>query len=46
LHPAYGTWFWWVGGITFASLAVAVFVYLLGRRSASASQPLAAASAP
>ncbi len=41
---AYGTWFWWVGGITLASLAVAVVVYLLGRRSASTSQgePVAA----
>jgi hypothetical protein len=28
---SYGTWFWWVGGITLASLAVAVLVYLLGR---------------
>jgi amino acid transporter len=37
---AYGEWFWWVGGITVASLAIAVFVYLLGRRSSSASQPL------
>jgi len=28
---SYGTWFWWVGGIALASLAVAVLVYLLGR---------------
>jgi amino acid transporter len=42
---AYGTWFWWVGGIALASLAIAVFVYLLGRRSSSASQPLETAQA-
>lgn len=37
---SYGTWFWWVGGITLASLAVAVVVYLLGRgaRAGGASQ--------
>jgi glutamate:GABA antiporter len=40
---SYGTWFWWVGGITVASLAIAVFVYLLGRRATSESQPLATA---
>ncbi len=34
---SYGTWFWWVGGITLASLAIAALVYLLGRRAASAS---------
>jgi hypothetical protein len=28
---SYGTWFWWVGGIALASLALAVLVYLLGR---------------
>jgi len=32
----YGTWFWWVGGITLASLAIASVLYLVGRR---ASQP-------
>lgn len=31
---SYGTWFWWVGGIALASLAIAVLVYLLGRRAA------------
>ena len=29
---SYGTWFWWVAGITVASLAVAVLVYLVGHR--------------
>src|SRR5215469_16665462 len=42
---AYGTWFWWVGGIALASLAIAVFVYLLGRRTAAPTQPLEAAPA-
>jgi len=32
----YGTWFWWVGGIALASVALAVFVYLLGRSNAPA----------
>jgi hypothetical protein len=31
----YGVWFWWVGGITLASLAVATLLYLVGRRSAA-----------
>ncbi|MGO8957187.1 MAG: APC family permease [Streptosporangiaceae bacterium] len=35
---SYGTWFWWVGGIALASLAVAVLVYLLGRRAGQADQ--------
>jgi glutamate:GABA antiporter len=34
----YGTWFWWVGGITLASLAIASVLYLVGRR---ASEPTA-----
>lgn len=29
----YGTWFWWVGGITVVSLAIASLLYLLGGRS-------------
>jgi amino acid transporter len=29
----YGTWFWWIGGITLASLAVAALLYLVGRIS-------------
>lgn len=33
---AYGAWFWWVGGITLASLAVGTLLYLAGRRSAAA----------
>ncbi|HEY4851041.1 MAG TPA: APC family permease [Streptosporangiaceae bacterium] len=32
----YGAWFWWVGGITLASLAVGSLLYVVGRRSASA----------
>lgn len=32
---AYGTWFWWVGGITVLSMLVAVVLYLVGRRTAS-----------
>lgn len=28
---AYGTWFWWVGGITLVSLAIASLLYVLGR---------------
>jgi len=27
---SYGTWFWWIGGITVASLAVAALLYLVG----------------
>src|SRR5262249_9166113 len=30
---SYGTWFWWIGGITVASLAVAALLYLVGRIS-------------
>jgi amino acid transporter len=37
---AYGTWFWWVGGITLVSLAIAALLYVLGRRP---SRPRAAA---
>ena len=33
---AYGTWFWWVGGITLVSLAVGALLYAAGRRTASA----------
>jgi amino acid transporter len=29
----YGTWSWWIGGITVASLAVAALLYLVGRIS-------------
>jgi hypothetical protein len=32
---SYGTWFWWIGGITVASLAVAALLYLVGRVSSS-----------
>jgi amino acid transporter len=34
---AYGTWFWWVGGIAVASLAVAVVLYVVGRRTAAST---------
>lgn len=36
---SYGTWFWWVGGITLASLAVAVLLYLAGRRASARPMP-------
>jgi glutamate:GABA antiporter len=39
---AYGTWFWWVGGIAVASLAVATTLYLVGRASAAAPVPVGA----
>ena len=29
---AYGTWFWWIGGIALASLAVGSLLYVLGHR--------------
>jgi glutamate:GABA antiporter len=32
----YGAWFWWVGGITLASLAVGSLLYVVGHRTASA----------
>jgi glutamate:GABA antiporter len=32
----YGTWFWWVGGITLASLAIASVLYVAGGRSSPA----------
>jgi hypothetical protein len=28
---SYGTWSWWIGGITVASLGVAALLYLVGR---------------
>jgi amino acid transporter len=30
----YGTWFWWIAGITVVSLVIAVLLYLAGGRSA------------
>src|SRR5499425_844742 len=33
---SYGTWFWWIGGITLASLAVAALLYLVGRMTGPA----------
>jgi glutamate:GABA antiporter len=35
---AYGTWFWWVGGITLVSLAIASSLYVLGRLSGPAAR--------
>jgi amino acid transporter len=31
----YGTWFWWVGGITLVSLLVAALLYAVGQRTAA-----------
>jgi amino acid transporter len=39
---SYGTWFWWVGGITLISLAVAGLLYLAGQRSAARAEPATA----
>jgi glutamate:GABA antiporter len=39
---SYGAWFWWVGGITLASLAVAVVLYLIGKWAAARPAPAAA----
>jgi len=39
---SYGTWFWWIGGITVASLAVAALLYLVGRMSSPGPVPVAA----
>jgi amino acid transporter len=39
---SYGTWFWWIGGITVASLAVATLLYLVGRMSGGGGAPLPA----
>jgi glutamate:GABA antiporter len=39
---SYGTWFWWIGGITVASLAVAALLYLVGRMSGNGAEPLPA----
>jgi glutamate:GABA antiporter len=41
---SYGTWFWWIGGITVASLAVATLLYLVGRMSAASPVPVGAGS--
>jgi lipid-A-disaccharide synthase-like uncharacterized protein len=35
----YGTWFWWIGGITLASLAVAALLYLVGRMAGPGTAP-------
>ena len=29
---AYGAWFWWIGGIALASLAVGSLAYIVGHR--------------
>ena len=39
---SYGTWFWWIGGITVASLAVAALLYLVGRVSSAEPVPAGA----
>src|SRR6266851_5087416 len=39
---AFGTWFWWIGGITLASLAVATLLYLVGRMSGADEPPVPA----
>ena len=39
---SYGTWFWWIGGITVASLAVAALLYLVGRMSGGGGMPVPA----
>jgi glutamate:GABA antiporter len=41
---SYGTWFWWIGGITIASLTVAALLYLVGRVTASGAAPVPAGS--
>jgi glutamate:GABA antiporter len=35
---AYGTWFWWVGGIALASMVVGALLYLVGRRTEAAAR--------
>ncbi len=40
----YGTWFWWVGGITLVSLAIGSVLYVLGRQRSRGSH--AAGRAP
>jgi glutamate:GABA antiporter len=42
----YGDWFWWVGGITVASLVVAVLLYLLGKRATAWPEPVPPGSVP
>jgi amino acid transporter len=42
---SYGTWFWWVAGITVASLAVAVLLYLVGHRGGDRPAPVRAGAA-
>jgi amino acid transporter len=42
---SYGAWFWWVGGIALASMAVGALLYLLGRRAAASAAPSGAVPA-
>jgi lipid-A-disaccharide synthase-like uncharacterized protein len=42
---SYGSWFWWIGGITLASLAVATLLYLVGRMSGNHADPVPAGAA-
>jgi hypothetical protein len=37
---SYGTWFWWVAGITIVSLLVAVVLYPAARRTARGAEPV------
>ena len=39
---SYGSWFWWVGGITLASLLVAVILYMIGQRTTARPVPAGA----
>ncbi len=43
---AYGTWFWWVGGIAAVSLVVAVVLYVVGRRTAARPELMATEGGP
>jgi glutamate:GABA antiporter len=43
---SYGTWFWWIAGITVASLAVAATLYVVGRASSAEPVSVAAGDAP
>ncbi|MGZ4491219.1 MAG: hypothetical protein ACXVEU_10555, partial [Nocardioidaceae bacterium] len=45
-HIAYGTWFYLVAGIAVLSLAVAVVLYAVGRRTAAAPRPRAQPAGP
>jgi glutamate:GABA antiporter len=42
----YGTWFWWIGGITIFSLAIGSVLYILGRRTSPPTRGLHRAGYP